>query len=287
MCNNIINKVIKYPYSDYGSYESNNNLYNVHEQMLELLIAFDEFCDRYNISYSLADGTLMGAMRHGDFIPWDDDADVMVTRKEYLKIREAIKHDDSILLFKAHFLDRVTTKSFKESKIYVDLFINDDMPASSILFSWKKFKTRFLRCAFNNTTVRNVRHDNRKRFVNWAHHLFGQIARFFTVIYLAGRDVFDQNDKEVSIGNSKASGIYTRYTSRMYETNRRFNKDSYDEGYALVNFRGHRLMAIKNADVFLREMYGDYMILPPEERRKPEHPVNMMNSPKSCIKWYN
>ena len=91
----------------------------------------------------------------------------------------------------------------------------------------------------------------------------------------------------MAIKTHKSSGIYTRFTSRMYETNRRFNKSSYDEGFAYVQFRGHTLMVLKNSDVFLSEMYGDYMKLLPEEKRKPEHPVNMMESPQNCIKWYN
>ena len=73
----------------------------------------------------------------------------------------------------------------------------------------------------------------------------------------------------------------------MYETGRRFNKKSYDEGYGEVLFRGEKLMALINSDTFLKEMYGDYSLLPSEERRKPEHPVNMLDSPKKCIKFFN
>ena len=73
----------------------------------------------------------------------------------------------------------------------------------------------------------------------------------------------------------------------MYETNRRFNKESYDAGYGDVLFRGEKLMAIKNADTFLREMYGDYTKLPPEEKRIPEHPVDMLESSAECICYYN
>ena len=83
----IINKIIKYPYSSLDDYEGKFGLKEKHERILNILIAFDSFCRKNNIKYSLADGTLLGAMRHADFIPWDDDADVMVTRKEYLKIR--------------------------------------------------------------------------------------------------------------------------------------------------------------------------------------------------------
>lgn len=282
-----INTVIPYPYSVMGKYEDKFNLKAKHDEMLNLLILFDSFCRRHGICYSLADGTLLGAMRHGDFIPWDDDADVMVTRYEYNKIRKAIQTDSSVRLFKAHFLDRITAPNFDQQKIYIDLFINDDMPKSHFVFWRKKKMTQLLRTYFNNTAVRNVRHDS----YSWLHSTLRSavmhVSRFFVKILTTGTDIFELNDTIVQLGNHPSSGIYTRYTSRMFETNRRFDKQSYDAGYADVNFRGVHLMSILNADKFLSEMYGNYMTLLPEDKRKPEHPVNMMDSPSSCIKWYN
>lgn len=283
----IINSNILYPYSQVGAYEDKFNLKQKHDDMLQLLLQFDSFCKRHGIYYSLADGTLLGAMRHGDFIPWDDDADVMVTRTEYNKIREAIQKDVSIRLFKAHFLDRITTPEYIDRKVYMDLFINEDMPASRLVFACKKFITRLLRTYFNNTTVRNVRHDSYRWLRKSLRTFAMSVLRCVVNAIIWERDIFDLNDQLVQIGKHRPSGIYTRYTSRMYETKRRFDKKSYDEGYAYVNFRGKQLMAIKNADCFLREMYGEYLSLLPEDKRKPEHPVNMMDSPESCLKWYN
>lgn len=283
----LINESVPHPYSEMGFYEEKYNLKEKHDKMLELMLLFDKFCRENGIKYSLADGTLLGAMRHGDFIPWDDDADLMVTREEYKKVRAALADNCGIRLFKAHFLDRITAPGFDEKKLYLDLFINEDMPANSLVFRWKKFKTQFLRTSFNNTSVRNVRHDKMSEAKKGARDRLSRFLGAIAKVVIGNRDVFELNDQTVAIGNHKSSGIYTRYTSRMYETNRRFNIKSYNAGYGDVEFRGHRLMAILNADTFLREMYGDYSVLLPEEKRKPEHPVNMMDSPASCMKWYN
>ena len=283
---NYINSKIDYQYERMPDYETKYMLKEKHDQLLSVLLAFDQFCRENGIKYSLADGTLLGAIRHGDFIPWDDDADVMVTRDEYNKIIESITEKSSIRILKIGFLDRVTIPDLIEQKIYVDLFINDDMPLNKFVFNIKKAKTRFLRNYFS-FKVKNLRHSKYSLLKRIMYRITHAILWCVCHVYVFGRDVFKLNDKAVSIGHHKQSGIYTRFTSRMYETKRRFNKEQYEKGYGNILFRGKTLMSIKSARFFLSEMYGDYISLPKEEQRIPEHSVNMMENDGNYIKWLN
>lgn len=68
----------------------------IHKIELEILIAFDEFCKEHNLRYSLGAGTLLGAVRHKGFIPWDDDIDLFMLRSEYDSMLEIAKTESVI-----------------------------------------------------------------------------------------------------------------------------------------------------------------------------------------------
>ncbi len=79
--------------------------------LLELLIELDRVCRSHGIEYTLSGGTLLGAVRHGGFIPWDDDADIVMLRCEYEKFREACKTDLDASRF--YFQDDTTEPEYR------------------------------------------------------------------------------------------------------------------------------------------------------------------------------
>lgn len=66
---------------------------------LEMLLEVDRICRKYQIKYVITGGTLLGAVRHKGFIPWDDDADVALLRDEYERFKIACKTDLDISRF--------------------------------------------------------------------------------------------------------------------------------------------------------------------------------------------
>ena len=281
-----INDRIPWPYDKMDDYEGRYGITEKHERLAEALEEFDRYCRGHGIQYSLGDGTLLGAMRHADFIPWDDDADVMMTRAEYLRLRETLNEKSGIKMFKIGFLDRFSTEKLLKTGEYIDVFINEEMPANRLVFRRKKFMTGFLRTGFRGL-AENIRFREYSGGRRLLHRAISGISGAFARLYAGGRNLADLNERAVNLGRHKPSGIYTRYTSSMAETGLRFDKESYDAGYGDILFRGRKLMAIRNAKRFLKEMYGDFEQLPPEEKRIPEHPINMMESAERCIRRYN
>jgi hypothetical protein len=132
-----------------------------------------------------------------------------------------------------------------------------------------------------------VRHDSFSQGKKVLYRLTSGALKVLATLVVGRGDVFDLNDRAVAIKGYRSCGFYTRYTSRMYETKRRFDKEKYDVGYADICFRGCMLMSVRNADQFLREMYGRYEAMPPEAKRVPEHGLNMFDSPPRCIRRFN
>ena len=246
---------------------------------LELLLEFDRICRKGNIRYTLTGGTLLGAVRHGGFIPWDDDADVSMLRCEYEKFREACETE---LGEQFYFQDMRNTEGYRwgygklrkkgtlflrenqehmpyEQGVFIDIFPRDGVPDAPFKRKIHKFKCFCVRKTLWSE-VGKIAHSNKGKRV-W----FGILSR------IAGNRIYKIYDRLVERSNRKSTKLVRNLTFPVPNDKDGYLRSWYDESTEL-EFEGHKFMVNKSYKDWLEQEFGDYMTLPPQEKRK-THPV--------------
>ena len=118
-----------------------NEIKRLHDHLFEFLCEFDDFCQKYNIDYQLNGGNVLGAVRHQDFIPWDDDLDIMLTQKELDKFLSFSQyfpkhwewspaskkvHIEKLMSHKHYIWAKGAHKKFYQTPIWIDFFIIEE-----------------------------------------------------------------------------------------------------------------------------------------------------------------
>ncbi len=235
---------------------------------LDILIDIADFCDRNDIVYYLSVGTLLGAIRHKGFIPWDDDIDIMMPRPDYKRLLEEyqgkykILKPDAGLLYYAKAYDPHTVKyeadtDYKKNKpIGVDI---DIFPLDGIVNDEKIIEKLYKKECFLETLLRlsNQPIFLRKNPIKCVNRILPRL--------IGSRNIIKMIEKNAQTYDYDSSDYVIRMRWSPNGFTGALPKSVYEEAYG--EFEGHRFRIPKGYDEFLTAFFGDYMTLPPEEGR--------------------
>lgn len=245
---------------------------------LDILDRIDRFCRENGIKYSLAYGTVIGAVRHRGFIPWDDDIDLMMPRPDYTRFIREFRDDTMYLTDLAGRDDCVETflkvcrkgtvmveKTFGRELwgVNVDVFPIDGAPAEGLDAHYAALNAlrekAFRLCPY----YKSVR---KGRFSLMVKYALKRLRYPSFVSFKSLKKKLVDGQKALPYESSEVVGIYF-----AAEKTRTFmEKPVYDEIGSLP-FEGKEYPTVRNFDRYLSRLYGDYMQLPPEEKRVSHH----------------
>lgn len=245
---------------------------------LDIMKKFHTFCVEHKIKYYLCFGTLIGAIRHQGFIPWDDDIDVYMPREDYDKFCNLFpKYQASLNLAIVNhttkpYLGRVMSKvidtrtDLKELEYYgddnigvfIDLFPLDGIPSNKFHRLCRIFKSKIF-----SKTIYTKKELKKKGIIE---KLFLYFSKPWTELQLL--DQMSNFMTKYPYAKSKIVTCYAGIETCCWP------KEYFGDGM-LQKFEDSEFFIPCNYDAILKDCYGDYIQLPPEDARKPHHITNI------------
>lgn len=256
----------------------------LHKVGLELLTEMDRICQKYNIPYFLCGGSLLGAIRHKGYIPWDDDIDVGMLRKDYEYFKECFIKEQN----KKYFLQTIETDpeywlafmkirknntTFIEESIsklnihhgiYLDIFPFDEVPDNGFTTSLK-LNAMLIKVARDTILVK-------KGLISFNETRRSFICRLFSIFSVS--KLFKIQNKLMTIYENKGynhciCSVGTYATSKEY-----ISKDALFPTKK-AEFENKQFSIPNKPEIYLKNLYNDYMKLPPKDKRRNHQAVKI------------
>ena len=261
-----------------------NDLRKVQLAQLDLLKEVDRICKKNAISYFLTGGSALGAVRHSGFIPWDDDLDIGMLRAEYERFRVACSSEldndyeyqdwdcdegyglcfAKLRIKGTHFVEKQTVDSSADNGIFIDIFPYDKVSQSiSIekrdcrkLYLWKRVilaKKGYL--PVEDSIYRKLTYILLKRF------------------YPANVDKVKKRILGLALNNQRADTNYVVTYGGAYGYWKERIKEEWVSSTVNMKFEDTVVPVAKGVKYYLTQIYGNYMELPPIDKRENRHGI--------------
>ncbi len=254
-------------------------LQKVHVLELKIAIEIKRICEKHEIPYFLLAGSALGAVRHGGFIPWDEDMDIGMRRPDYERFLAVCETDlgsefflhtwdtdpdypfsfAKVRLNGTHFVEAVSKDAGLHDGIFVDIFPFDNAPDRA--FQRRLQGIRYALCKrllwIKKGFGTNMK-ETRRQAVRY--YLFLLFSKLFP--YEAVKSYFRKVETKFNHKTTAYMAIDGSYTYER-ETIRR----EWAENLIPIQFESEEFPIYQNYHAYLEHMYGDYMQLPPMELR--------------------
>jgi lipopolysaccharide cholinephosphotransferase len=269
------------------------HLNDTQKYILHVLREVTRVLEELNIPYFMQGGTMLGAIRHGGFIPWDDDVDLGIPRADYDRLLKEVSarlpenlelrtYDDETdhhyyfarIVDTRYQIRRMGSLEERLENIWVDLFPLDGMPNNCISRQWHKMRLLMTRLKFHLSCFEKV---NIKRP---GRPLVERIIIRIAMITRVGkwwntRKQLDKMDRLLKKYPPEKSDYLVNFTGQTsFKFNEMFKKEVYGNG-KLYAFEDMQLLGPEQYDVYLKSLYGDYMT-PPKESDRNAHAAELV-----------
>lgn len=263
-----------------GNIKKTLSLQEIQKIELSILIEFDKFCKENNLQYFLCGGTLLGAVRHNGFIPWDDDIDVCMPRQDYEKfftltafkpirknlITSTYKKCLNCISYPFIKLIDVNTVLVEQGKtqkgrsgVFIDILPIDGTPnliEAQKIFYGKALQMR-KKILFANTLITL---SNSKNIITFSYKKMKQFYQSLFIKKLCKQ--LDLYSKQIDYDTAENVGIVLW---GLYNESEVIPKSQMTA--ITVQFEGCSFYSFEYQKSYLRNLYGDYMKLPPVDKR--------------------
>lgn len=247
---------------------------------LDVLQAVHEFCLKHNIKYSLGCGSMLGMIRHKGYIPWDDDIDIYLLRNDYNKLvstfpqkYKGIYEIDSLnnnSKCERAYAKAYDTRTIVEEEainkykigVNIDIYPIDKVPEDEKLWHSYNKKRRFIQRLYE---LKLIKINNKRSFYKNIVIFLGKIILFPISTHRLAQYI---NSFAQKYNDSNSTKVFECVQGMLQK---RPFEHSLFEKIKLMPFEDRNFCGFEDYDKYLSNAYGNYMQLPPEEKRISHH----------------
>lgn len=251
-------------------------LQEIQALQLDMMQKIHDFCVSNNIRYSLGGGTLLGAIRHKGYIPWDDDIDIMMPRPDYERFIREYQGIDPELTIQNYYTDRSFHREWTRvcnnktllvyelavGGVFIDVFPVDGLPDEK--------ETQKYLDSIKELRVKLWRTTKKKRESIQGNFYVSRIKYYLRQLFFPGRNTIITEYEKLFDSHPFDTARYAGAIIGVYGIKEHMDADVFKK-YILVPFENHQFYAIADFDAYLKKHYGDYMKLPPKEKQISNH----------------